>query len=142
MWRDLTYKPPSQWRQHRRPVGVGMLLQSVWWLTGSHVDQASRSCVNTEPGQAEAWPSAISVFLNTLTSGCVTSGSNCQPCDSIILHLSFCSHHSRLVSLFDTLNKTGATIIITSRNIQPELRTQTLEDCVLKTRTLSFMSCS
>lgn len=88
----------------RRPVGVGMLLWWVWWLTSSRVDQARHSCVNTESGQAEAWPSATTVFLHILTSGCLTSGSNRQPRDSIILHLSFWSHHSHLVLLlFDIL---------------------------------------
>lgn len=139
MWRPhIQASQSSQWRRHRRPVGVGMLLQLVWWLTSSCVDQARRSCVNTEPGQAEAWPSAISVFLHTLTSGCLTSGSNRQPRDSIILHLSFCSHHSCLVSLFDAFNKTDTTIRITSHKIQPELGTQTHEDCNLKTSHCHF----
>lgn len=103
---DLTYKA-SWWCWHVAPVGVMA-------VTSSCVDQARCSCVNTEPGQAEAWPSAISVFLHTLTSGCLTSGSNHQPRDSVILRLSFCSHHSQLVLLlFDIFNGTDNTIRIT-----------------------------
>lgn len=95
---------PSVWCRWRHVVPVGVL-----------VDQ--QSC---GPGQTQlcqywarpSWGMAIShrCFLHTLTSGCLTSGSNCRPHDSIILPSLSRSHHGCTASLCDAFKKTGATV--------------------------------
>lgn len=87
-----------------------------WWRhvvpVAVLVDQ--QSC---GPGQTQlcqywarpSWGMAIShrCFLNTLTSGCLTSSSNCRPHDSIILPFFSHSHHGCAASLFDILKMTA-----------------------------------
>lgn len=89
-----------RWR-HVVPVGVLVVQQSCG------------------PGQTQlcqywarpSWGMAIShqCFLNTLTSGCLTSSSNCPPHDSIILPFLSRSHHGCAAFLFEAFKKTGAT---------------------------------
>lgn len=114
-----TYKHHSSWR---RPLACGRWRHVV--PVGVPVDQ--QSC---GPGQTQlcqywarpSWGMAIShgCFLHALTSGCLTSSSNCRPHGSIILPLLSRSHHNCAASLFDAFKKTGTTV--TSHTIEPQI---------------------